>query len=60
MKDETDLTADRIEDLTIFIFELYGVRDIDKTQEVTLKKILLSYYKEFTDNHSLGSFYSFI
>lgn len=60
ISNDQDVTAERIEDLTIFLFELYGVKNIVKTQEISLKKILLSYYKAVTENHSLESLYKFI
>lgn len=60
MQDKEDITAERIEDLTVFLFELYGVPDASKAQEVSLKKIVLAYYKQVTQNHSLASLYTFI
>ena len=60
LKKKESLTAERVEDLTVFLFELFGVKNPDKTQEVSLKKILVSYYKEIISNHSLESLYNYI
>lgn len=57
-----DLTPDRLEDLSVFLFELFA-SDLKttKAQSVAFKKILRFYYSETTEgNHSLNSFYRFI
>ena len=56
-----DLTTERLEDLAIFIFELFapGTR-IEKAQSVALKKILKAYYQQESGIPSLAGFYHFI
>ncbi|MEZ7495841.1 TraG family conjugative transposon ATPase [Leeuwenhoekiella aequorea] len=56
-----DLTTERLEDLSVFLFELMasGLK-VTKAQSVSLKKILVYYYNCISINHSLDSFYSFI
>lgn len=57
----SDITPERLEDLSIFLFELIGEgTKPKKEQSVALKKILHSYYKTTSDNHSLDSFYTYI
>jgi len=57
-----DLTPERLEDLSVFLFELFASDlKVTKTQSVSIKKILLHYYKEaIEEEHSLESFYKFI
>lgn len=56
-----DITPERLEDLSVFLFELIGEgTKPKKEQSVALKKILHSYYKTTSDNHSLDSFYTYI
>ncbi|MBI6116007.1 TraG family conjugative transposon ATPase [Salegentibacter maritimus] len=56
-----DLTADRLEDLSEFIFELFASDfKVTKAQSVSIKKILLDYYTNFSGNYSLQSFYQYI
>ena len=56
-----DLTPERLEDLSIFLFELFASDlKVTKAQSVSIKKILLYFYKSVPDNHSLESFYNFI
>ncbi|MEP6262864.1 MAG: TraG family conjugative transposon ATPase [Gillisia sp.] len=56
-----DLTAERLEDLSIFLFELTAQgQQVTKAQAVSVKKILRSYYLQETENYSLESFYRFI
>jgi len=56
-----DVTPERLEDLSVFLFELIGEgTKPKKEQSVALKKILHSYYKTTSDNHSLESFYTYI
>jgi len=56
-----DLTPDRLEDLSVFLFELFA-SDIKatKAQSVSVKKILRHYYNNISENHSLEGFYNFI
>ena len=57
-----DLSPERLEDLTVFLLELFasGLK-VAKAQEVALKKILQHYYKSSTNTtHSLEAFYNFI
>jgi type IV secretory pathway VirB4 component len=56
-----DLTADRLEDLSEFLFELFASDfKVTKAQSVSIKKILLDYYTNFNGNYSLQSFYRYI
>ncbi len=56
-----DITPERLEDLSVFLFELIGEGTKPKKERsVALKKILHSYYKTISDEHSLDSFYSYI
>lgn len=57
-----DLSPERLEDLTVFLLELFasGLK-VAKAQEVALKKILQQYYKrQPTETHSLEAFYNFV
>ncbi|MGB2525760.1 TraG family conjugative transposon ATPase [Flagellimonas sp. SN16] len=50
-----------LEDLTVFLMELYGSHQkVNKAQEVALKKILRSYYGKIKHDHSLDGLYTFI
>ena len=61
ISDVNDLTPDRLEDLSVFLFELFGSDlKVTKAQSVSVKKILRHYYDSNSDNHSLEGFYSFI
>jgi conjugation system TraG family ATPase len=56
-----DLTPERLEDLSVFLFELFASEfKITKAQSVSIKKILRYYYDNTSVNHSLESFYQFI
>lgn len=56
-----DLTADRLEDLSEFLFELFASdMEVTKAQSVSIKKILLDYYENFNGKYSLQSFYQYI
>ncbi len=56
-----DITPERLEDLSIFLFELIGEgTKPKKEQSVALKKILHSYYKNNSGEHSLDSFYTYV
>lgn len=61
IRDLQDLTPEHLEDLTVFLFELFASDLIvTKTQSVSVKKILVHYYRKVSENHCLGSFYNFI
>ena len=56
-----DLSPERLEDLSVFIFELFASDvKISRSQSVSAKKILLHYYQTLPSQHSLESFYRFI
>ena len=56
-----DLGPDRLEDLSVFLFELFASDlKITKAQAVSIKKILRHYYDGTPNNHSLHDFYHFI
>ncbi|QED37197.1 TraG family conjugative transposon ATPase [Antarcticibacterium arcticum] len=56
-----DITPERLEDLSMFLFELFGSDlKVTKTQSVSVKKILRHYYSNVSEKHSLDSFYRFI
>ncbi len=56
-----DVTPERLEDLSVFLFELIGDgTKPKKEQSVALKKILHAYYKKNAEGHSLDSFYTYI
>jgi conjugation system TraG family ATPase len=61
ISDLKDLTPERLEDLSVFLFELFASDlKVTKAQSVSVKKILRHYYKQIKTDHSLNSFYSFI
>ena len=56
-----DIDPVRLEDLTIFLFELMTSElKVTKVQSVSIKKILQYYYQTVDTQHSLDSFYQFI
>ena len=56
-----DVSPERLEDLSVFLFELIGEgTKPKKEQSVALKKILHSYYRNIVGEHSLDSFYTYI
>lgn len=56
-----DLTPERLEDLSVFLFELFASDlKVTKAQSVSVKKILRHYYGNIPENHSLKGFYDFI
>ncbi|MAZ26688.1 MAG: conjugal transfer protein TraG [Cytophagaceae bacterium] len=58
---QNDLTPERLEDLTVFLFELFASDlKVTKAQSVSVKKILRHYYNSTSENHSLDGFYGFI
>ncbi|SEB39398.1 Bacteroides conjugation system ATPase, TraG family [Maribacter dokdonensis] len=61
ISDKNDLTPERFEDLSLFLFELFASDiKVTKAQSVSVKKILRHYYKQTSLGHSLSSFYDFI
>ena len=58
--DDTDLTPERLEDLSLFLLELLAEGEVDKSKEVALKKVLLHYYATVRKWHSLDSLYRFV
>ncbi|WP_445731042.1 TraG family conjugative transposon ATPase [Mariniflexile sp.] len=56
-----DLTPERLEDLSVFLFELFASDlKVTKAQSVSVKKILRHYYQQIAEGYSLNSFYEFI
>ena len=61
ISNQNDLTPERLEDLSVFLFELIASDlKITKAQSVSVKKILRYYYDSIAENHSLDGFYKFI
>jgi conjugation system TraG family ATPase len=61
ISNKNDLTPERLEDLSVFLFELFASDlKVTKAQSVSVKKILRHYYLNVVENHSLDSFYRFI
>ncbi|WP_026809916.1 TraG family conjugative transposon ATPase [Arenibacter latericius] len=61
ISDKKDLLPEHLEDLSVFLFELFGAdRKVTKAQSVSVKKILIYYYNTLSEGHSLDSFYCFI
>ncbi|SRX76303.1 TraG family conjugative transposon ATPase [Aequorivita antarctica] len=61
ISDLKDLTPERLEDLSVFLFELFASDlKVTKAQSVSVKKILRYYYRQIKTDHSLSSFYDFI
>jgi conjugal transfer ATP-binding protein TraC len=59
--DVNDLTPESLENLSVFLFELFASDlKVTKAQSVSVKKILRHYYDSTSDNHSLEGFYNFI
>ena len=57
----SDLGPERLEDLAVFLLELFALdKKANKAQQVAIKKILRYYYDNTGSNHSLQSFYGFI
>ncbi|OBX24697.1 conjugation system TraG family ATPase [Gelidibacter algens] len=57
----SDLAPERLEDLSIFLFELFASDlKVTKAQSVSVKKILRHYYDSTSVNYSLEGFYNFI
>lgn len=56
-----DVGAERLEDLTVFLFELMGnSKKPTKAEAVALKRILKAYYDQGADGTSLDGFYGFV
>ncbi|MCG2459465.1 TraG family conjugative transposon ATPase [Flavobacteriaceae bacterium F89] len=61
ISNRNDLTPERLEDLSVFLFELFASDlKVTKAQSVSVKKILRHYYESTDENHSLDGFYHFI
>ncbi|WP_114491776.1 TraG family conjugative transposon ATPase [Candidatus Ulvibacter alkanivorans] len=61
ISNQNDLTPERLEDLSVFLFELFASDlKVTKAQSVSVKKILRHYYNNVSKNHSLDGFYNFI
>ncbi|WP_034887633.1 TraG family conjugative transposon ATPase [Gillisia sp. Hel_I_29] len=61
ISNQNDLTPERLEDLSVFLFELFASDlKITKAHSVSVKKILRYYYDSTSVNHSLEGFYNFI
>lgn len=61
ISNQNDLTPERLEDLSVFLFELFASDlKVTKAQSVSVKKILRHYYDSTPENHSLDGFYHFI
>ena len=61
ISNQNDLTPERLEDLSVFLFELFASDlKVTKAQSVSIKKILRHYYDSTSNNHSLEGFYGFI
>ena len=61
ISDISDLAPERLEDLSVFLFELFASDlKVTKAQSVSVKKILRHYYDSTSKNHSLEGFYDFI
>ena len=61
ISNQNDLTPERLEDLSVFLFELFASDlKVTKAQSVSVKKILRHYYNNVPENHSLDGFYNFI
>lgn len=57
----SDITPERLEDLSVFLFELFASGNrITKAESVSIKKILKYYYENLSEEHSLNNFYHFI
>ncbi|PRX57363.1 TraG family conjugative transposon ATPase [Flagellimonas meridianipacifica] len=61
ISNRNDLTPERLEDLSVFLFELFASDlKVTKAQSVSVKKILRHYYNSTSDSYSLEGFYNFI
>lgn len=61
ISNQNDLSPERLEDLSVFLFELFtSDLKVTKAQSVSIKKILRHYYQCTPENHSLDGFYHFI
>ena len=56
-----DIDPQHLEDLTIFLLELFAAGETsEKAREVAVKKILKYYYERVEEVHSMNTFYDFI
>ncbi|WP_026935017.1 TraG family conjugative transposon ATPase [Christiangramia echinicola] len=61
IKNQDDLTPERLEDLSVFLFELFtSDLKVTKAESVSIKKILRYYYECTPNKYSLDGFYHFI
>ena len=62
IKKGATISADRLEDLTIFLLELLASeKKVSKAQSVALKKVIHHYYQSSNEyNHSLENLYRFV
>lgn len=61
ISNHVDLTPERLEDLSVFLLELLAEGNrVSKGKEVAMKKMLLHYYKQVPNEHSLVSLYQFV
>lgn len=58
--DPSDLRPERLENLALFLLELLAEKQVTKSKEVALKKVLLHYYAKVRERHSLASLYQFV
>lgn len=57
---DSDLTPERLEDLSLFLIELMAEDRVSKSKQVAIKKVLLHYYQKIRKGHSLQSLYQFV
>tara|TARA_R110002096_G_scaffold265300_1_gene458765 strand:- start:5071 stop:7476 length:2406 start_codon:yes stop_codon:yes gene_type:complete len=58
---DADLTPERLEDLTMFLLELLASGKVTtKAEQVAMKKVLLQYYAQTREAHSLATLYQFV
>jgi conjugation system TraG family ATPase len=61
ISNDADLTPERLEDLTMFLLELLASgKTTTKAEQVAMKKVLLKYYAQIREAHSLASLYQFV
>ncbi len=61
ISNQADLAPERLEDLSVFLLELLAEGNaVSKGKEVAMKKVLLHYYTQIRENHSLASLYQFV
>ncbi len=61
ISNDADLTPERLEDLTMFLLELLASgKTTTKAEQVAMKKVLLRYYAQIREAHSLATLYQFV